>query len=179
MTTRSIICCFALLTLSACVSPVIVNSRQEPELAQIRETFAACVERAHADPEVRWVHGWAGNSAIEARPDGSIMGYCYEWQELVHDNLAEVVRGLGWDLVKVNINRDWFSEHHAVIVFDPGRISREELLVRFGPGAWVLDAWQRGRADIYTLEDWVSIPVIVFEPASLELEDGVFWRPTD
>ena len=167
-----------LLLPMGCVSPIVVDSKKQPELSAIRAEFSAIVARAHEDEDVEWVSGWAGNSAIkETGEDGSMMGYCYEWQELVYEEIASCVRAQGWNLVKININRDWFSEHHAVVVFDEALISQEELLTKTGPGAYVLDAWQRGHADVFTLENWLSIPVIVFETAALELEPGVHWHP--
>ncbi len=166
-----------LLLTAGCASPIVVDSRAQPKLASIRSEFSAIVANALHDDEVEWVSGWSGNSAIAEHPDGSIMGYCYEWQELVFEKIAALVHRQGWELVKININRDWFSEHHAVVVFDPKVISQENLLVRFGPEAYVLDAWQRGHPDVFTLEEWLSIPVIVFEAAALELESGVNWRP--
>ena len=166
-----------LICLGGCVSPVKVDAKASPELAKIRDKFQHIVQTAHADENVEWVHGWSGNSAIaETGQDGTIMGYCYEWQELVYDKIKQTVKELEWDLVKININRDVFSEHHAVVVYDPKVISQKELLTRFEP-AWVLDAWQEGKADIFSLEEWLSIPVIVFEAAALEVAPETYWRP--
>lgn len=156
---------------------MVVDTKDQPKLSAIRTKFVDVVAEANEDNDIEWVSGWAGNSAIKESEAGKMMGYCYEWQELVYDKLADFVHAQKWDLVKININRDWFSEHHSVVVFDPQVITQEELLVNFGPSAFVLDAWQRGAADIYTLESWLSIPVIVFEPASFELEPHVYWRP--
>jgi hypothetical protein len=52
------------------------------------------------------------------------------------------------------------SEHHAVVVWDPRRVRREELLPDGAPGrpAYVLDAWQRGEPDLYRLEAWLDLP---------------------
>jgi hypothetical protein len=62
-----------------------------------------------------------------------------------------------------------------VLVFDPRRVSAREVLgaPRDQP-VYVLDAWRRGRADIYPLHDWLRLPIIVRSPAELKaLEEPV------
>jgi hypothetical protein len=153
------------------------NELPREELVGIQRALRELVVRAQKDPQVRWVHGWDGNDAVKAvGEDGSVMGYCWHWQERVYREMAPVVRAQGWDLVRININRSYFSEHHAVAVWDPRELRREELLSRQKP-VWVLDPWLEGKPQILSLEDWLSIPVIVFEPAGLEIPEAPAARP--
>lgn len=153
---------------TGCVSPPLAADARAPEaLRSIRAAFEATVRAAKADPEVRWVSGWDGNAQIE-KDAKRHRGLCWEWQELVFAGVEPTARAVGWRAVRININRTIFSEHHAVLVYDPRSTSEDRLLEDPTPEAFVLDAWQRGEADVYTLVDWLDIPVIVFHPAELE-----------
>ncbi|MEZ6196671.1 MAG: hypothetical protein R3F20_13250 [Planctomycetota bacterium] len=166
-----IVLVFVLGLLGACRSgPLTAADRPEPALAAIQTALEAVVARADAERGVHWVHGWDGNDAVkESGEDGTVMGYCWHWQERVLAEMAAPVRAEGWDLVRININRGWFSEHHAVAVWDPERIDRDRILREPRAPVWVLDPWLHGRPEIYALADWLAIPVIVFEPAGLEV----------
>jgi hypothetical protein len=61
------------------------------------------------------------------------------------------------------------TEHHAVLIFPRGDIMTSSAGATTGPEAgwllldeeeprraWVLDAWRYGRADIFTLDDWLG-----------------------
>jgi len=54
--------------------------------------------------------------------------------------------------------------------FQHRRVRREDLLPGGAPGrpAYVLDAWQRGEADIYALADWLDLPLLTFVEARFE-----------
>ena len=160
----------ALLALVSCASqPIDADAITDPALSAIRDQFRIVVADTLADPRTRWVAGWSGNSQVEDCPDGSVKGLCWQWQELVFARMQPTVHRVGWELVRININRDIFSEHKAVGVFNPLTIDRERLLSSDDPRAWVLDAWMHGAPDIYRLGDWVDLPWIVFEPAALEI----------
>lgn len=162
--------CLGLLLLGACrTGPITPEDLPEPALVTIQAELDRVVARAYEDTDARWVHGWDGNDEVKATgEDGSVMGYCWHWQERVFAEMAATVRAEGWDLVRININRDWFSEHHAVAVWDPRIIQRDELLEKKEP-VWVLDPWLEGKPQILSLRDWLAIPVIVFESAGLEI----------
>jgi hypothetical protein len=155
--------------LAGCASdPVNPAALHDPALRAIHAELVRVVERAAHDPRYRWVSGWDGNDQVKESP-ATVRGLCWEWQELVYAEVAPTVHRVGWDLVRININKDVFSEHNAVAVFDPARTRRADLLAQEDPEAWVLDPWTRGAADVYRLADWLDLPWIVFAPAQLEI----------
>jgi len=157
------------IPLVACSTATVSRSEMtDPALVTIHEAFAATVERANNDPDVTWKSGWFGNVGIHLGGREE-RGLCYEWQGLVYGGVLVAVRDVGWAATGVSINRRTSSEHHAVIVFDPKRIAREDLLeVGAEDPAYVLDAWQRGEADVYRLAEWLTMPLLVRVPARLE-----------
>jgi hypothetical protein len=84
-----------------------------------------------------------------------------------------------WQGVGLAANTDEYTEHHVVVVFDPRRLSQDELIPTLPPGldtsegvpqgeawgkkppnalatpAWVLDPWHTGTPEIYTLDEWL------------------------
>jgi len=164
----SLVLAIAVASLAGCAGAPIDPARiDDPALARIQAEFERIVAEAHADPDVEWTYGWAGNSAAKAAGDGSVRGLCYEWEELIHPRILPVCKDVGWEASGITLNFGWFSEHHSVVVWDPARVARDELLDT-PDSAWVLDAWQRAQADVYRLSDWLDLPWIVFEPAHLE-----------
>lgn len=169
MRTVTFIFCVAFCLMPGCATPPHPPANDDPQaLRTIRAAFNDVVARAKSDPKIRWVSGWDGNSEIEKNPGPDIKGLCWEWQELVFSEIAPVAARVHWQIAKININRGWFSEHNAVVVWDAQRTDRKALLENGGNAAWVLDPWQNGAPDIFTLADWLDIPVIVFESAGLE-----------
>ena len=128
------------------------------------------------DPEHRWESGWIGNISVNDDPEAR-RGLCFHWQELVFKKIAPLVHELGWDLVRVNINVGHFNEHHAVIVWNPDEIDRNRLLVVERPPAWVLDAWNSGRAEIFALKEWIDGQVFVFTGPELEIAPAAVRNP--
>ncbi|MEE9390994.1 MAG: hypothetical protein V3W41_00645 [Planctomycetota bacterium] len=157
-----------LLSLTACHSAVDASAEGPAELGVIQQSLTRIVAEADANTRVSWVHGWGGNGDVKNCQDGSVMGYCWQWQELIYQRVGPEVRRVGWEAARININNDWFSEHHAVVVFDPKIISRDKLLGSPDLNGWVLDPWLHGKPEIYRLQDWLGSPVIVFESAALE-----------
>jgi hypothetical protein len=132
--------------------------QREPSLRIIHDAMNEIIDTAHEDPSRSWHSGWIGNTIVKFGGDQTF-GYCYHWQELVYFDIEPQVRRVGWDLSGIEINRGSRNEHHAVLVWDPDRIHRSDALAapRTAP-VYVLDAWRRGRADIYPLADWLELP---------------------
>ena len=62
-----------------------------------------------------------------------------------------------------------WSAHYAVVVWDPARVARDALLAQPAEApAFVLDAWRHGEPEIYTVADWIDIPILVMTPPLLE-----------
>lgn len=177
-TIPAIILLLAVLSTSiACSSALDPQTIRDPALLQIREAFVRTVDEAFADPKVKWVHGHDGN-ALVARSKGKVKGYCWQWQERVYRAVRPVAESVGWRVYRININRDVFSEHHSVVVF-PRSIAPRQILTEVPRQAYVLDPWQHGAAEIFTLEAWLDVPWIVFEAAALEDEKGLDHRAGD
>jgi hypothetical protein len=160
---------FACLLLIGCGhAPLRPDQATEPALTQIRTAFAQTVERAHQDPVVTWESGWLGNARINLL-GGPRLGHCYEWRNLVYAGVIDTVHRVGWDATGVVISKNTYSEHSAVIVYDPKRVQPDELLSA-GPGrpVFVLDAWRRGKADIYPMYIWLELSIIVRSLAQLK-----------
>jgi hypothetical protein len=139
----------------------------EPALVPIQAAFERTLTQARQDPKVRWESGWLGNASINLL-GGTRRGLCYEWRDLVYDGVIGTVREVGWDATGVVISKDTYSEHSAVLVYDPKRVDTATVLAA-GPGqpVFVLDAWRRGEADIYPLHAWLDLPLIVRSPAQI------------
>lgn len=143
------------LVLVAC-GPTPLKRTDIAPLERIRTDFVQVVDEANASKETRWRSGWIGNVLVNWR-EGHEKGLCYHWQELVYKGVENAAKEVGWERVGIQINQDHHSEHHAVVVFDPFLISRDDLLQRQGPKpAFVLDAWRRGRPDVYRFDDWIK-----------------------
>lgn len=147
-------------------------------LAVIAGEYARVVARLHARPEERWHHNWHGNIWPNT-VGGRHRGLCYEWQEEVWTGVAPTIKRLRWDAVGLAANAGHWTEHHVVVVFDPTRIGRDELIPPLPPGidpsrglpqgegwgrrppdsmtrpAWVLDPWHTGKPHVYTLDEWL------------------------
>ncbi len=148
-------CLLIALGLVAC-GPTPLKRTDIAPLERIRTDFVQVVEEANASKETRWRSGWIGNVLVNWR-EGREMGLCYHWQELVYRGVEEAASEVGWERVGIQLNQDHHSEHHAVVVFDPYLISRDDLLQRQGPKpAFVLDAWRRGKPDVYRFDDWIK-----------------------
>ena len=137
-------------------------------MVPIRAAFERTIEQARQSPDVSWQSGWLGNASINLL-GGPRRGLCYEWRNLVYAGVIDTVRAVGWDATGVVMSKYTYSEHSAVIVFDPARVPQQEILVA-GPGSpvYVLDAWRRGQADIYPLHVWLKLPLIVRSPAQIK-----------
>lgn len=172
MTRRRLLVCFLqamALLLSACSpAPLRRSEMQEPELRTIHAAFQEAIDKAKQDGEATWHNGWLGNVLVNLS-GGDNLGLCYHWQEWTYQTMYPAVRSTGWELCGIAINVGWSSEHHSVLIWDPRRVARADLLNPSGIAAgYVLDAWRRGAADIYRLEDWLDLPLLTCAPASIE-----------
>jgi hypothetical protein len=130
----------------------------DPALEEIRIAFAEVVAEAHADPSASWHHGWWGNLVVNHWGWlADLRGLCHEWQALTYEAVLPVARDVGWEVTGVVVSEDTRIEHHAVLAFDPRVVAVESILEETAAGdVYVLDAWRRGRADIYTLPGWLD-----------------------
>ena len=160
----------ALSVLAGCHDPLKVEdaAAQAPQLAKIHAAFERTVRNAHNDPNVEWRAGWIGNLQVNWEESGTY-GLCHHWQDIVYDGVIDTMQEVGWEATGIRINHDTGNEHHAVLVYDPNLMRRDEILQRMPwHGAYVLDAWRRGEADIYHLPEWVELPTFKRRPAELE-----------
>ncbi|MFN8815480.1 MAG: hypothetical protein ACK5ZV_01985 [bacterium] len=125
------------------LGPVVAAA--EAAIAQVRDSGAE-----------QWRAGWAGNAMVNVFGGGN-RGLCWHWQVLVYQAVAEAAERAGLAVMGINAHVGRMNEHHAVVVFDPAERGAAGLLRRPLPSrAWVIDAWLRGRADVYRLEEWVE-----------------------
>jgi hypothetical protein len=158
----------ACILVSGCASaPLQSAAMVDPNLAEIQTAFEKTVRQAHTHTDVVWLSGWSGNAWVNMA-GGSNYGLCYQWRDLVYAGVLPTVRHTGWAAKGIVINQGTVNEHHAVVVFDPQRLPLEKLLSATAQQpAYVLDAWRRGRADIYALHTWLQLPLFLRSPAQL------------
>lgn len=163
------LCALAVLVTGACASPrVDPLERGEPALVEIHAALVDAVDWARTNGDIDWYSGWTGNAMVHATDDQTL-GLCYEWQELVWDYVRPVVKRVGWRADGITINADTWSAHYAVVVWDPARVRRADLLtLPESAPAFVLDPWRNGEPETYTVAAWVDIPIIVMAPPALE-----------
>lgn len=157
------------MLLTGCASaPIDPAATGEPGLVAIHGALVEAVEWARTNPDTAWTSGWTGNAVVNAT-DESTLGLCHEWQELVWDVAQPVAARVGWRADGIAINVGTWSEHHAVVVWDPARIGRDALLgAPADAPAYVLDPWRRGEPDVWTVAAWIDIPLMMMEPPELE-----------
>lgn len=155
--------------LQGCASapPVPPSDYGQAALLEIHRAFEHTVRAARRDPQVRWRSGWAGNIIVNSLPSDD-RGLCYEWQSLVYAGVLPTVRHVGWHANGIAINQGTRNEHHAVIVFDPKVTDQDRILSDPADNpAWVLDAWRRGEADIFTVQQWIALPLFRHTPPKI------------
>ena len=149
-------------------APLRPEAGEEPALHAIRAAFARTLDNARDDTSITWESGWLGNASINLL-GGNRRGLCYQWRNLVYDGVIDTVHEVGWDATGVVISKGTYSEHSAVLVFDPRRVAPDAVLSAASTQpVYILDAWRRGEADIYTLHDWLALPIIVRSPAQIK-----------
>jgi hypothetical protein len=157
------------LLLTGCTNqPLRPDALPEPELLTIQQAFERTVAQAHRDQKIDWVSGWIGNAQINLL-GGDRRGLCYEWRNLVYDGVLPTLRRVGWDATGVVLSKNTYSEHSAVVVYDPKRIRLHQILsATEKQPVYVLDAWRRGQADIYPMCEWLRLPLIRRSPPQIK-----------
>lgn len=143
----------------------------DAEIAEIAISFERTVERLTSAEDATWHAGWSGNVFVNAfgGADSEHIGLCHQWRDAVYRGVLFDVRRVGWVCSGIAINRGTRHEHHAVLVARPDLEPGELLPEAPETGAYVLEAWSRGRADIYRLKDWITLPF--FREVEPELVD--------
>lgn len=158
-----------LATMGACAArpaPIDPATAPDPQIVPIAASFQRTLESLHADPDLRWHAGWTGNIAVNlGGPDDR--GLCHQWRDAVYTGVLFDVRAQGWTARGITVNHATPGEHHAVLVHAPTLSATDLLPDPPDAGAYVLDAWRRGRADIYRLADWVTLPLGNHTPPAL------------
>ncbi len=147
------------LTLCACTAyhacPLDADTLDDPVLRSIHARYAQLVDDLHADPATNWHAGWQGNALVHVLP-GRHMGLCVDWQREVYFGLREHITAEGWQAVPIAVRVGTIREHHAVLVYDPKRVSlRLPDIARPSARSFVLDPWKRGRPDMFSMHDWL------------------------
>jgi hypothetical protein len=162
----------AALHLFGCIGPGPIHDDRPlpPALAEIRRAYEHAVASRRSSPDAAWRSGWTGNVAVHlsGRRD---LGLCHQWRDAVYRGIIDTARARGWSVRGLIVNWGTWLEHHAVVVYDPATIRDSHLLTSPPPRpAWVLDAWSRGRADIWTLDDWLRAnPSTLREPHVVDI----------
>lgn len=143
------------LLLCGCVSlPLDNEGIDDPALLKISQAFSETVQAAYNDPNKQWQSGWVGNMWIHFS-ESEQRGLCYEWKYLVYAGVRKTVKDVGWEIRGIAVKENTPHEHHAVLVYNPAKVSETNLLsANEDAPVYVLDAWRQGKADIYHLRDW-------------------------
>lgn len=158
--------CVASIGCAAKPDRVIAADAPDTALQPIAASFTRTVDRVQSADDAKWHDGWTGNMFVNAF-GGQNMGLCHEWRDVVFRGVVFDVRAQGWNCFGIAINRGTGHEHHAVLVARPELASEQLLPAPPETGAYVLDAWSRGKADIYRLKDWITLPAFKKVPAEL------------
>jgi len=156
------------LLLNACVVlPLERDNINDPALQKIHHAFATTIDDAFNDPNENWTSGWLGNMWVNFH-EGTQRGLCYQWKYRIHAGVKETVLSQGWQLTGIVINQGKKGEHHAVIIYDPKKITPDKIVnANTAQPVFVLDAWRRGKPDIYRVSDWLKLARNVHKPAHL------------
>jgi len=156
------------LLLSACVvTPLERDNINDPALQKIHQAFAKTVHDALNDPDEDWTSGWLGNMWVNFH-EGRQRGLCYQWKYRIHAGVKDTVLSQGWQLTGIVINQGEDGEHHAVIIYDPKKMTPENLVsANASQPVFVLDAWRRGQPDIYPVSEWIQLARHIHKPAKL------------
>jgi hypothetical protein len=164
----------ALLALSAsavatCAAPPLGPTQiAEPALVSIHTAYVEAVDWARTNGAIDWRSGWSGNAVVHLTDDRTL-GLCHEWQQLVWERVRPATLEAGWQIDGISANDGTWSVHRAVVVWDPAHLDRDDLLTAPTTApAYVLDPWRRGEPDVYTVADWVDIPLLTFTDPRLE-----------
>lgn len=171
----------------------------EPAISSIVYRYERVVDDLSNSDTESWHHNWTGN-IVPNTLGGRHKGLCFEWQERVWAEIAPTVKRVGWKGVGLAANRDHWTEHHVIVVYDPARIHAGELLspplaagenddwapkpgpkaARLDPKApaWVLDPWHTGTPAVYTLKEWLTHGTAEWFEVTLEGLGGLTLQQT-
>lgn len=155
--------------LNACAHlppPIDPAAAPDPEIIPIAASFERTVTRLLGDDDTDWRSGWTGNIFVNMS-DGDDRGLCHHWRDAVYQGVLFDVRAQGWTTRGIVVNKACQGEHHAVLVYRPGLAPHDLLPDPPESGVYVLDAWRRGRPDIYTLDDWIKTIGTILAPPAL------------
>lgn len=160
----------------------------EPTIASIVFRYERIISDLRNSDIEAWHHNWTGN-IIPNTLGGRHKGLCFEWQERVWAEITPTLKRVGWKGVGLAANRDHWTEHHVIVVYDPARVRASELLLpplaansdgwipkagakaaREDPKApaWVLDPWHTGTPAVYSLPEWLTHGTAEWFDVSLE-----------
>lgn len=143
--------------LGGCHLPTPLREIDDPRVARVHDAYARSVGAMLASSDEDWYSGWAGNIWCNSW-GGNRRGLCYEWQARTYEAVREVAPAEDLDAVGIMRDRDRSSEHHAVLLFARATTTGPQLLEARPPrAAWVLDPWRYGRADVFTLDEWLGV----------------------
>jgi len=129
-----------------------------PDWQRIDAAYVSAVQAANDSGEQSWQSGWLGNVWVNYFPKGSA-GLCYQWQDLVFNAVAREAKSSPWKVGGIQVNKGTSKEHHAVLLYPAATaepVKLGDLAGKGGSGAWVLDPWLRGTADVYVLQEWLK-----------------------
>lgn len=166
-TFRSLIL-LTIVSLTGCVAlPIQDENIADPAFQQIRNAYIQTVNDALNDPNENWTSGWLGNMWVNFH-EGKQRGLCYQWKYRVHAGVKDTVLRNSWEISGIVVNEGVKHEHHAVLVYDPRRIHKEQLLTAAHHlPVYILDPWRQGQPDIYHVRDWLKLPSETTVPARL------------
>jgi len=150
------------LSLCACTASInTINNSNINGLKSIQRAYQQAVSAAHNDNEVSWNNGRFGNIIVNVNGEPNL-GLCYHWQKLVFKGIQPALSTTGWKATGIAINEGSFFEHHAVLVYDPLRTKFTDILKKPDKtDSYVLDPWSSGEPRIYTVENWLKLPVTI------------------
>jgi len=157
-----------IVSLTGCVVlPIEHDNLTETSLQAINKAYIQTVKDTLNDPNEHWTSGWLGNMWVNYH-EGKQRGLCYQWKYRVHAGVKTTVLENNWGISGIVVNEGAKHEHHAVIVYDPVRIKKKDLLTatRHQP-VYILDPWRQGQPDIYHVSDWLKLPAKTTVPARL------------
>ena len=158
----------ALSGLTACsLSNTHIKNGQISGLQPIMQAYQKTVRQAHADDQYQWNNGRLGNILVNLDAD-SHRGLCFHWQKMVYIGIQAALVKSGWKATGIAINEGSFFEHHAVLVYDPAKTRLNNILVNSNKSnSYVLDPWSSGEARVYSLDNWLQLPLTIMAPARL------------
>lgn len=158
-TALALILLWAALT-AGCAATTARSPADPPQLAKVQKAFEQIVEEVYSRQDQVWHHGDFGNIAIYWGGQKQY-GWCHDWQEVVYTGITPTMHAIGWKADRINVGVGTPKEHHAVLIYDPKQLNRHAISKTHKQvEAYVLDAWLKGQASIFKLEDWLNLSYV-------------------